>query len=253
MDDNLRTEIGLSIEEAIRSPLEEIRVAMGEMVQAIRLLHVANQRRDLETREALKKKAMEDPKIGEGRKGLASQEALEHHVKQIIEEQHFDHQLSELDENDGGVILDFTQINCDLDEFASPKNSMKTSTKKIQEFGHSTSVDGNKSTPIPPYACRTGDGIDKIQEIHLEALANKKLHTYALPTPVGGRSTSVTGGVNNSAIGMKLPGVGGVVNCQWHTSPLEQCNASTKSNTNLCNSKNSISSPLMRQTYMSKG
>eukprot|EP01018_Ginkgo_biloba_P020213 Gb_20469 [translate_table: standard] len=44
MDDNLRTEIALSIEEAIRRPLEEIRVAMGEMVQSIRSLHVANER-----------------------------------------------------------------------------------------------------------------------------------------------------------------------------------------------------------------
>eukprot|EP01018_Ginkgo_biloba_P034068 Gb_28452 [translate_table: standard] len=45
MDDNLRIEISLSIEEAIRSPLEEIRIAMGKMVQAIRSLHVANERR----------------------------------------------------------------------------------------------------------------------------------------------------------------------------------------------------------------
>eukprot|EP01018_Ginkgo_biloba_P003122 Gb_13354 [translate_table: standard] len=46
MDDNLRFEIALLVEEAIRSPLEEIREAMGEMVQAIRSLHVANERRE---------------------------------------------------------------------------------------------------------------------------------------------------------------------------------------------------------------
>eukprot|EP01018_Ginkgo_biloba_P031081 Gb_27301 [translate_table: standard] len=56
VDDNLRTGISLSIEEVIRSPLketrvairnlwEEIRVAMGKMVQALRSLHVANERR----------------------------------------------------------------------------------------------------------------------------------------------------------------------------------------------------------------
>eukprot|EP01018_Ginkgo_biloba_P015433 Gb_17844 [translate_table: standard] len=187
------------------------------------------------------------------RKGLASLEALEPHVKQIAEEQRIDHQLSELDEDDCGVSLDFTQINCDLDESASSENSMKISTEKIQEFRHSTSVVGSKSAPISPYACRTGDGIDKIQEIHLEASANKNVHTYALPTPVGGRSTRVTGGTNNSAIGMKLSGGGGAVNFQWNTSPLEQCNASAKSDTNLCNSENSISGPLMRQSNIVKG
>eukprot|EP01018_Ginkgo_biloba_P025177 Gb_02906 [translate_table: standard] len=109
-----------------------------------------------------------------------------------------------------------------------------TSTENIQEFRHSTSVVGSKSAPISSYACRTGDGIDKIQEIHLEASANKNLHTFAIPTPVGGRSTSVTGGMNNSAIDMKLSSSLGAVNSRWHTSPLEQCNTSAKSDTNLC-------------------
>eukprot|EP01018_Ginkgo_biloba_P037037 Gb_10997 [translate_table: standard] len=45
VDDNLRSKIALLIGEVIRSPLEEIRVAMGKMVQALRLLHVANERR----------------------------------------------------------------------------------------------------------------------------------------------------------------------------------------------------------------
>eukprot|EP01018_Ginkgo_biloba_P027871 Gb_30919 [translate_table: standard] len=47
MEDNLRTEIAMSIGKAtrvaIRSPLEEIRIAMGKMVQALCLLHVANE------------------------------------------------------------------------------------------------------------------------------------------------------------------------------------------------------------------
>eukprot|EP01018_Ginkgo_biloba_P039005 Gb_11874 [translate_table: standard] len=67
MDDNLRSEIALSVEEAIRSPLEEIREAMGEMVQAIHSLHVTNERREQETRAVMKKKAVEDPEIGQGR------------------------------------------------------------------------------------------------------------------------------------------------------------------------------------------
>eukprot|EP01018_Ginkgo_biloba_P018230 Gb_33384 [translate_table: standard] len=99
-----------------------------------------------------------------------------------------------------------------------------TSTEKIQEFRYSTLLVGRKSRPISPYACRTGDGIDKIQEIHLEASTTKNLHTYAHPIPIGGRSTSVTGCVNNSAINMKLSGA-----------------------------ENSISGPLMRQSYISKG
>eukprot|EP01018_Ginkgo_biloba_P022135 Gb_24789 [translate_table: standard] len=45
LDDNLSTKIALSIGEAIMSPFEELRVAMGEMVQAMRLLHVAKERR----------------------------------------------------------------------------------------------------------------------------------------------------------------------------------------------------------------
>eukprot|EP01018_Ginkgo_biloba_P016222 Gb_29775 [translate_table: standard] len=152
---------------------------------------------DKEMRAVLKK-VVEDPEIGEGRKGLASLEALEAHVKQIAE-QRIDHQLSELDENDGQEM--------ELTRF-------KRYTWKHQQ---------------------------------MKACAN------TLPTPIGGRSTSVTGGVNNSAIDMKLSRASGVVNSQWHTSPLEQCNTSTKSDTNLCNSENSISSPLMRESYISKG
>eukprot|EP01018_Ginkgo_biloba_P000038 Gb_40454 [translate_table: standard] len=44
-DDNWRIEIALSTKKAIRSPLEEIRVSMGKMVQALRSLHAASERR----------------------------------------------------------------------------------------------------------------------------------------------------------------------------------------------------------------
>eukprot|EP01018_Ginkgo_biloba_P008298 Gb_28750 [translate_table: standard] len=110
-----------------------------------------------ETIAVMKKKAVEDPEIGEGRYLKVS---AMRNGKKFYEDKH----------------------------------------KKDSGIRHSTSVVHNKSAPISPYACRTGDGIDKIQEIHLEASTNKNLCTYALPTPVGGRSTIVTGGVNNSAI-----------------------------------------------------
>lgn len=41
------------------------------------------------------------------RKGLATLEALEPHVKKIFEEQHIEYQLNELEEDDGEVIFVF--------------------------------------------------------------------------------------------------------------------------------------------------
>lgn len=57
------------------------------------------------------------------RKGLASLEALEPHVKKIAEEQHIEYQLNEPEEDDGEVSFEFYPEYDD--ESTSSENSME--------------------------------------------------------------------------------------------------------------------------------
>lgn len=188
------------------------------------------------------------------RKGLAVLEALDPHIKRIAEEQCIDHQLSELgDESDDSVAnFDFTHSNCEYDESTSSENSLHTSTEKVHQFRHSTATGQRKSAPIPLYSLKKSDGFDKTEEMRLQ----KPVHSYALPTPHGA-SMSVTGCVNNSPVGVKTTGASGTL----RTYPLQQCQSqdlgqrttSRMRGGGHCNPNISISLPLTKQSYISKG
>eukprot|EP01018_Ginkgo_biloba_P017677 Gb_29864 [translate_table: standard] len=218
------------------------------------------------------------------RKGLASLEALEPHVKKIAEQQHIDYQLNELDEDDGEVSFEFTSNDPELDDSTSSEHSMQldrldsppdsvvnpeasqtqASPEKVAEYRHGTArrvMAGSKSAPISPSMYKKFDAVEKMQDILPFASAQRNLHTYALPPPVGAKSVNSTGGANNICVGTRPAGGSGAVGSLWHTSPLEQYKrhnagaerASAKSDLNLHEAEdNARSSHFSRHGNISK-
>lgn len=174
------------------------------------------------------------------RKGLASLEALEPHVKEIAEQYHIDYQLGELEEDDGEVSFEFSQNDHEYDESSSSDSSMQldrsdssvyvepsqsqANPEKVEEYGLVTSrrsMVGSKSAPIIPSTYGKSDGIEKVPDVQPSMATQRNLPTYALPIPVGAKSGNITG-LSNSAIGTR-PVVGsGAVSSSWHTSPRAQ-------------------------------
>lgn len=174
------------------------------------------------------------------RKGLASLEALEPHVKEIAEQYHIDYQLGELEEDDGEVSFEFSQNDHEYDESSSSDSSMQldrsdssvyvelpqsqANPERVEEYGLVTSrrsMVGSKSAPIIPSTYGKSDGIEKVPDVQPSMATQRNLPTYALPIPVGAKSGNITG-LSNSAIGTR-PVVGsGAVSSSWHTSPSEQ-------------------------------
>eukprot|EP01018_Ginkgo_biloba_P011643 Gb_37066 [translate_table: standard] len=249
---------------------------MGEMVQALCSLHVANERRRQRDGSNVEEKGRRRPRDKRRESKQVKQASLSTMPRNNLDytgtsfERETTLQAAQhiYESKDGhchfASVISYNACSNwpeDMDDksFLHPDSHVKESTLTIFTSVYSSSstkkfhIDMVGKGSNFPIEAKTGDGIDKIQEIHLEASTNENLHTCALLILVGGRSTSVIGGVNNSAIDMKFLGAGGAVNSQWHTSPVEQCNASARSDTNLCNSENSISSPFMRQSYISKG
>lgn len=170
------------------------------------------------------------------RKGLASLEALEPHVKEIAEQYHIDYQLGELEEDDGEVSFEFSQNDHEYDESSSSDSSMQldrsdssvyvepsqsqANPEKVEEYGLVTSrrsMVGSKSAPIIPSTYGKSDGIEKVPDVQPSMATQRNLPTYALPIPVGAKSGNITGLIN-SAIGTR-PVVGsGAVSSSWHTS-----------------------------------
>ncbi|KAH9328804.1 hypothetical protein KI387_000912, partial [Taxus chinensis] len=214
------------------------------------------------------------------RKGLASLEALEPHVKKIAEEQHIDYQLNELEEDDGEVSFEFypeyddstsseNSMQLDRFEFSSPRSSLqvepaqsKASPEEV-EYKLSTSrrsVVGSKSAPLTPSMYRKSDNAEKIQDT--STVVQRNLHTYALPVPAGVKSGNITGGGSNFAIGSGPVSGTGIVSSMWHTSPLGQPKTqtaglgvvSTKNDLNLHESaENSRTSHFLSQNGISRG
>lgn len=218
------------------------------------------------------------------KKGLASLEALEPHVKQIAEQYHIDYQLGELEEDDGEVSFEFSQNDHEYDESTSSENSMQldgsdpspigssvyvepsqsqANPEKDEEYGFVTarrSTVGSKSAPIIPSSYGKSDGIEKVPDMQPSMATQRNLPTYALPIPVGAKSGNITG-VSNSAVGTR-PVVGsGAVSPSWHMPPLEQFKspsaglevASTKNDSNLRESGEiSRSGNLLRHSQISR-
>ncbi|XP_057838159.1 uncharacterized protein At2g33490 isoform X1 [Cryptomeria japonica] len=175
------------------------------------------------------------------RKGLASLEALEPHVKKIAEEQHIEYQLNEPEEDDGEVSFEFypeyddestsSENSMELDRFesSSPRSSLQVEPSqteaKPEEVEYRLSISrrpvvGSKSAPLAPSMYRKSDNVENIQDTSTITLKN--LHTYALPVPVGGRSRNTTGRGSNFAMGSGTTGGTETVGSLWHTSPLSQ-------------------------------
>lgn len=160
------------------------------------------------------------------RKGLASLEALDPHVKQIAEQYNIDYQLGELEEDDGEISFEFSQNDHEYDESTSSENSMQldrsdpsplgsveyvepsqsqANPEKVEEYGLVTarrSMAGSKSAPLIPSSYGKSDGIEKVPDMQPSMATQRNQPTYALPTPVGAKSGNITG-VSNSAIGTR--------------------------------------------------
>eukprot|EP01018_Ginkgo_biloba_P022389 Gb_37556 [translate_table: standard] len=367
VDDNLRTEIALSIEEAIRSPLEDIRVAMGKMVQVLRSLHVANERRRQrdessveeegcrrprdKRREVLKSQSDEKRKVydytrtqsAKAYANLPAKKVVKHaclkdailHALELEKNQFKQKEQSSclqavhLEENKFVSVVnqsqvcvpasykdvcehnfedyyDFLEPDSPLDALQSehmkqsswstmPRNNLdytgtsferQTALQAAQHIYESKDGHCHYVSVISDNLCSNlPEDMDDKSFLHLDShveestltdftpvyssSSTNKFHTYMVGRssnfPIEGQviltstekikefrhSTSVVG--SKSTLILPYACACGAVNSQWHKSPLEQCNASAKSDTNLCNSENSISGPFMRQSYISKG
>ncbi|KAI7980875.1 Uncharacterized protein LOK49_Contig96G00016 [Camellia lanceoleosa] len=175
------------------------------------------------------------------RKGLKSLEAVEPHIRLVMEKQHIDYQLNGLDDGEDGEdegvnsheTNDDGELSFGLDAVSTLRNSMELDQADIPRPLVSTveiaEVNLNKglgeqifdqqprvaSHSAPIFADKKFDPAERIRE--MQPSSARKFHSYVLPTPVDAKS-SISAKTNSSVLQSRPTSHSGSTQSLWHTS-----------------------------------
>ncbi|XP_028113186.1 uncharacterized protein At2g33490-like isoform X6 [Camellia sinensis] len=178
------------------------------------------------------------------RKGLKSLEAVEPHIRLVMEKQHIDYQLNGLDDGEDGEdegvnsheTNDDGELSFGLDAVSTLRNSMEldqadilrplVSTVEIAEVNLNKGLGEQifdqqprvASHSAPIFADTKFDPAERIRE--MQPSSARKFHSYVLPTPVDAKS-SISAKTNSSVLQSRPTSHSGSTQSLWHSSPLE--------------------------------